>query len=377
MAEEVTEVQVETPEVVAEKPVRSGLNRELSFIAKPAEPTNKKVDDKTPPSFDYSFIKDLSEDDKKKYEPLKTKYGEEIYHQTVTLANDVKKHQRLVSEREKELSTFKSQKPDEELAKHREFIDGLRKDAIGTYRRFQKDFDLPEPEFLERQVVSGGDVQTRLEQWQTNELVPKIEKKFKIEGGTFVYDPSEAYKAGTPSYEYRVTTEKQERELTTEFETTVNRQQEVIGTVKSQLDGDMKYLRETFFPASEYETKDDKGNVINAEEAQKKADEAFVGFLAKLDENQNAIKAGKFEAEQNPYSLRTIFRGTHFEELAKARADKAVQAVHKQYNEKGLYLPTAEMPADVTNNKGTAPQMQDAEKRRKFSPALREINRQN
>jgi hypothetical protein len=378
MADEVVEEQVVNPPVVGnseESVVRSGANRSLAHeLNKPSASNPESMQPQVPPPvYDYSFIKDLSEDDLKKYQPLKEKYGEDVYHQTVTLANDVKKHQRIVSEREKKIQAFESAKPDEELTKHREFIEGLRKDAIGTYKRFQKDFNLPEPEFLEKQVASGGDVQSRLAQFQDGQLVPDIEKKFKIETGTFVYDPSEAYKAGTPSYEFRVSTERKETEFNNEYNKKVQLENEVLTTAKSQLEGDMKYLRDTFFPDSEFVKYDEKGNVINAEEAHKSADEAFTKSLAKIDENQNAIKEGKFDSEQNPYSLRVIFRGMHFEELAKARTDKVINDIHKQYHSKGLYLPSEETPIDATKIKGNA--IPQNLQRGKLNPARRELNR--
>lgn len=374
---EIIEEEVSSAETeiipVEKKAVRSGASREMANANKSAKPVEveKPVENKT---YDYTYIKDLSSEDYKKYEPIKSKYGEDLYYQTIVLANDVKKQQRLVAERERELNTYKSAKPEEELSKYREFTEGMRKDAIGTYKRFQKEFNLPDSDFLEKQISSGS-TQDRLEQWQDNELVPKIEKRFKLDADTFLYDPSEAYKAGTPSYEYRVATERKEQEFNNEYEQTQSRQREVITTVKQQLDEDMKYLKETFFAPSNYEVKNETGNVINAEEANKKADEMFTAFLTKLDENQNAIKEGKFSAEQNPYSLRVIFRGTHFDELAKAREDKAIASIHKQYNAKGLYLPSNENPTDATKVKSKNINAQSNETRRKFSPAFREISR--
>lgn len=378
MADEAT-----NKEVVIEEPpkVKSGMQRVMDIASKEPVETVVKTDDQASkvkevkPTYDYTFIKDLSKDDLTKYEPLKEKYGEEVYFQQVTLANDVKKNQRLVSEREKELNTLKSVKPEEELAKHREFIDGLKKDGIATYKRFQKDFDLPDIEFIGKQMIEGGDVQSRMSQWQETELTPQIEQKFKIEQGTFVYDPAEAYKAGSPSYEYRVATEKKEKFLTSEYETQKTREHDIVSKVKQQTDTDMKFLRETYFPTSEFEVKDDKGQVVNAEEAVKKADEAFVGLLQKIDENQEAMRKGDFNPELNPYSLRVIFRGMNFDALTEAKLSKQAKDIHTQYNQKGLYLPNEKNEVtDVTKLKSKSISTSITEEQKKHSPMLRNVS---
>lgn len=339
-------------------PVRSGLGRAIENTLKTnVPPTENKAD--TPPvekKYDYSFFKDLKPED---YEAVKDYQDEAVRFKLLEKTNDVKKYQRLVSERETQLNQYKSAKPEEELGKYKEFIEGMKKDAIGTYKRFQKDFDLPEPEFLEKQVASG-DVESRLEQWQEKDLVPNIERKHKIEEGTFTYDPSEAYKAGTPSYDYRIATEKRERELTSEFQQMQDKQIDIATKVKQQTDTDMKYLRETYFPNSDYETPE-------------KADEAFVSLLTKIDENQEAIRKGEFNAELNPFALRNIFRGMNFDTLVQSAVDKATKSLHSQYNAKGLYLPNNETPTDATKLKGSSPTGNNNSERTKFSPMHRVV----
>ena len=348
------------PEVVV-----SGLARQIEKyktggmkMETPPKPTNGEQSSATDKKFDYSFFKDLKEDDYKKYESVK---DEETRYNLLSLTNDMKKNQRLVSEREKTINELKNTKPEERYAKMEEFMSGMKQDALGTYKRFQKDFDLPDIEFLEKQVSSGGDIQSRLEQWQESDLLPKIEKKFKIESGTFVYDPSEAYKAGTPSYEYRVQTDKQERAWSSEYETTQTKQQEILGKIKQQNDADLLFVKETYFPESEFESKE-------------KAEEAFVTALNKLDEIQSRNQKGEFDPLANPFAFRNIFRGVMFDELVAKTVDKAVNDLHSQYNAKGLYLPGSEQPTNVTTVKGVAPATSASdEQKRKFSPMHRSI----
>jgi hypothetical protein len=376
MADEAT-TEVKVPEegatqTKAEPDFQSGMARRVEFMKNPSIPihgkeeANKEPEKKEAPksetkTYDYTFYKDLTEDDYKKHADLKTK-DEGLYHQTLGYLNDMKKNQRLVSARERELQELKTQNPNERLAKLEEFIGGFKQDAIGTYKKYQKDFDLPDVDFLEKQVNSGGDISTRLEQWQESELTPKIEKKFKIEQGTFVYDPSQAYKAGTPSYEFRVETDKKEHIWASEYEASELKQREVVTKVKEQTDKDYKFLKDTFFPDAEFETPE-------------KANEAFVGYLKKLDEIQDSIRTGEFDPEKSPFSLRNIFRGIHFDELVKTREDKLITSIHKQYNEKGLYLPSGDQPTDATKLTSipTSPNTEDG--KNKFSPMHRSVSR--
>ncbi len=347
----------------------SGMTRQLN-LSKAVKPTNGNGDKPTEPvkavTYDYSVFKDLTDEDYKKYTPLKEK-DESSYYEILSNRNDMKKYQRLVSAREQEINQLKGQKPDEELAKHKEFIEGLRKDAAGTYKRFQKDFDLPEWEFLERQVSSGNSIQERLIQFQETELIPSIEKKFKLESGTFTYSADEAYKAGTPSYEYRLQTEKYENKLGSEYESQVTRQRDVVTKVKQQTDADMKFLRETYFPSENYESPE-------------KADEAFVGYLSELDAIQKQISEGEFNPELNPFALRHIFRGLHFDKLLQSALDKQASDIHSQYNAKGLFLPDSkQLPTNLSGVKGgAAPVIEDKNNgKEKFSPMHRRMIRNN
>lgn len=309
--------------------------------------------------YDYSFFKDLKDEDYKKYEHIK---DEGLKYELLSHLNDMKKYQRLVAERERAIEELKKQNPNERLAKYEEFIEEMKKDALGAYRKYQKDFDLPDATYFENQLITQGDVQTRLAQWQENDLIPQIEKKYKIEPGTFVYDPSEAYKAGTPSYEYRIQTEKKEKALLSEYENTQKQQREVLEKIKQQNDADLKYLRETFYPDNKYGS---------AEEA----DKAFVEALKKLDELQ-AKNAEGFDPANNLFSLKNIFRGVLFDELLERAVNEQVKKIHEEYNSRGMYLPAKDNPTDVNSVKGgNAVATGTDDVKRKFSPMFREISR--
>lgn len=356
MADEVKTEEIKTEEVI-ESPAKDKFISGSSNAMKQHKEAKETVSE--PPvnkeEYDYTVLKDLNDDDYKKYESLKEK-DEGSYYEILSHRNDMKKNQRLVAEREKTIKELQSKiTTPEDIEKMKEFVSGLRTDAIGTYKRFQKDFNLPEPEFLEKQMISGGSVEDRLSQWQENELMPSIEKKFKLDGGTFVYDAAEAYRAGTPSYEYRVQTEKRERALSSEYENTVQRQQTILTKVKEQNDADLKYLRETFFPNVNYGEN---------EEASTKADEAFAASLAELDEIQRSNQEGEFDPTRNPFSLKVIWTGLNFDKLLNTALEKERNSIHKQYNEKGLYLKNGEdMPTDVTKPKGTASAAPPAKKK--------------
>ncbi len=350
-----------TEEIVP--PIRSGLSQQLKQYQD--KPVDKSVDVK---SYDYTVFKDLGDEDYKKYESLKAK-DEGSYYEILSHRNDMKKGQRIIADREKTINELKSKSIiPEDVQKLKEFVEGMKTNPVDTYKRYQKDFNLPEPTFLEKQISSGGGVEGRLQQWQDSDLIPSIEKKFKLEPGTFVYSSNEAYKVGTPSYEFRMQTEKQEKTLNSEYETVQTRQADILVKTKQQNDADLKFLQETYFPVSEFEVKDEKG-VTNVEETTKKAQEAFTASLTKLDEIYTEIKNGEFDSSKNPFALKNIYRGIFFDELVQKAVQKATSDLTAQYNSKGLYLAGKEPPTDV--NKVNGESVIIADSKRKFGVANR------
>lgn len=360
MAEEADNIAV--VEQPVEQPIKSGLSRQLAQFKVDEKPIEKPVEKQV---YDYTVFKDLDQEDFDKFKELKEK-DEPTYHTLMDYRNAMKRDARLADARLRELNEFKSKSTvPEDVVKYKEFVEGLRTDALGTYKRYQKDFDLPEPEFLEKQVSSGGSVESRLQQWQDAELVPSIEKKFKLESGTFTYDSNEAFKVGTPSYEYRKQTADKEQVLNNEYQSTQTRQETILQKVTEQNNTDLKFLRETYFPNTEFEVKNEK-NEVDVEQTNKKANEAFVSTLTRLDEIQSKIKQGEFDASSNPFALKNIYRGIFFDELVVKAVDKAINDLNVQYNAKGLYLGEKPKPTDLTRLKGTAGQMEDTGQKKKF-----------
>ena len=361
-AEEATEVKADDSTLVSEKKeIKSGMQRSLDrYINAPRTEetsTEKPVEKPVEKKFDYTVFKDLDDNDYKKFEHLKQK-DEATYYELMSHRNDVKKNQRLVAVREKEINELKNKSnAPEDVQKMREFISSLKKDAYGTYKQYQKDFDLPDIEFFEKQMNSGGGIEDRLVQWQESDLIPTIEKKFKLESNTFVYDANEAFKAGTPSYEFRIQTEKREKEMSSEYDTIQTRQRTILSKVQQQNDADLKYLRETFYPNSEFVVEGD----TTGELARQKADEAFGQSLAELDEIQKQIREGEFDPTLNPFALRNIWRGINYDKLLSTAIERVERNLHAQYNAKGLYLAKEDMPTDISKVKGKAPEVSSSE----------------
>lgn len=361
IAEEAAKIKADDSTLIPEKKeIKSGLLRSLDRHKNTPLPTETKPAEEPVKKYDYTVLKDLDENDFKKFEHLKQK-DEATYYELMSHRNDVKKNQRLVAVREKEINDLKTKSNvPEEVQKMREFISNLKKDAYGTYKQYQKDFDLPDIEFFEKQMNSGGGIEDRIVQWQESDLIPSIEKKFKLESNTFVYDANEAFKAGTPSYEFRIQTEKREKEMSSEYETIQTRQRTILSKVQQQNDADLKYLRETFFPNSEFAVEGD----ATGELARQKADEAFGQSLTELDEIQRQIREGEFDPTLNPFALRNIWRGINYDKLLKAEKEKLERNLHAQYNAKGLYLVKEDMPTDVSKVKGKTPEMSSSEPRK-------------
>lgn len=247
------------------------------------------------------------------------------------LVGEVKKWMSIGEKRKVELEREKANKvaPDEKYTK---FIDGLKTDFFGTYKDLHDEFGLPPIQYLQNQLSTGGDKDTRIQQWQETELVPALEKKFKIEPGTFVQDPTELYKKGTPTEYYRRMTELKEKEIDLISEKEEQKRNEMISSIQDQRNKDLDYISQTFFT--------DK--------------ELFDNKIKEFDEIPEKIAKGELTQEMNPFSIRNVFRGIYFDELADALVKKAVSDVHKQYSSLGLYLPKGKtLPNDVTKMKGS------------------------
>ena len=327
-------------------------------VEKPAEPAGKV--------YDYTMFKDLSEKDIKELQDNWKDVPEERRYQYINAINDVKKNQRLVSASHLELDNVKKSSNTE---KYTQFLDELKKDFVGTYDKYKDEFNLPDLEVVKSQVTTGG-FQARLAQWQENDLTPQIEKKHKLEEGTFVYESEEAYKAGTPSYDYRVLTMQKEKDFIDEDSRVSRVAKDAMGKIEDARKEQLLELKQTYFPDLDGDTEEIKAH--NAQNEQK-----FLTMLSKIDEMGKGLAEGKFDANTNPFALKNIFRGVHFEELVKQAVDAQASRIHQEYHKLGFYLPNngKDMPSDLTKINGRPEISQNDEAKLKRSPMARMINR--
>ena len=345
----------------------------------PTEKPKPVEDDK----YDYSFIKDLTPEQIEEAKGMEL--NEDFRFKYIETFNDMKKHNNAAQERLNKIKELEKQMEgmsDEKVKKYEDFVKGLREDTRGAWNRFQAELELPDATYLEQQFSSGGDLETRLVQFQETQLVPSIEKKFKIESGTFVYDPAEAYKAGTPSYEYRISTENKEGEFKGEYSQKTAEVQKNTKLALEQREIDMGELKTTYFPAIEVKDGMSAEDLEKTKAYNEQADKEFVGLLGGFDEMFTKIKEGKLSMEDNPLSFKNIFRGVHFDYLVDKIRKDTVANLTRQYNEKGMFLRDEEnkpLPTNVTKVAGGVsgaeiPGYLDEEQRRN-SPLKRSLYR--
>ena len=363
-------------ETVIEPIIESKYQSPLNKMAEEYKPKNggdTNVDELT--GIDLSVYSDLSEDDIKNLRTLK---GKDLTLKVIEKANDHKKWQRLADERLKEIDTFKSQKPDEKIQKYETFINDLKKDFFGTYNKYSEEFGLPDASYMRNQLQTGGSIEDRLQQYQETELKDKIEKEFKLEAGTFVFDRDEALQPKTPSYRFRTLSEDKEKELKGEYELSQKKIETALNNMIVERDSQLKRLRETFYPTDKsYESEKDetKKNQLKLE-AEKKADDAYRAKLAELDTAYNKAKEGDFTAKGNPLAVENMFKGYFFGELTDQAVRSAVDAVHKAYKEKGIYIKAEDMPQDLASIKGeNLPDLSNPQTNKYVSPMSKMINK--
>lgn len=347
------------------------VNNDKTDVATPSEPAKPAV-------LDMQFIKHLKPEEVE--ELKKAPLDENFRVKHIQTYNDMKKYNVLHNElnnRVKELEAKGA--PPEEVQELKDFVTGLKKDFRGTVERYKDKFGLPDPSFVAKQFEPGQDYQSRISQWQESELTPNIEKKHNLPEGTFVYDPADAYKAGTPSYNYRIATEKKQREYESEYEESQKKLTTAQAKIAEERNNQLLKLRKDFFPSPEVDEKmsdEDKQKVL----AQiKTSDEEFTKMLGQLDNMfANFKDAERFTPDVNPLAIENIFKGVFFEPLTKRLVDDAVAKVHREYQTKGMYLAdkSRQMPTDVSKQTSSSelPGYLSDDKR-KFSPLKRSIYR--
>lgn len=300
--------------------------------------------------YDYSHFEDINDEDYKKADDFLAKHNQkenvELRHKYIMHLNDARKWQRLAEQRFTKLSELEKKVPESQLdATAKAFLEDAKKDPLGAWNKYHKDLGLPEPTYLQKQTTIGDNM-TRIKKWQESELVPSIEKKHGIEDDTFVYDSSEAYTPGTPSYEYRKATENKENELQNEYATIEAKQQSQLQTIVAEREAQLTELKNTFYSVSENATEDERKGI----------EEKFQASLLRLDSMWEEMKSGKLGAESNPFAIKNIYRGVFFDDLVSQIVNEKITDVHKQYQLKGMFLPeSTEMPFDVTKIKGLSP----------------------
>lgn len=265
------------------------------------------------------------------------------------LVDEVKKWMSIAEKRKVAVETGE---PNQKLAS---FVDGLKTDFYKTYESHHEEFGLPDIDYLKNQITNISDKESRIEQWQNTELIPHIERKFKLEPGTFVNDPADLYKKGTPTEMFRRETSNKEKELDEQFGKQEQLKIQTVQRITEQQQKDVEFLKKNYY--------------IGSEENFDKAMEDFNTIAERLSK-------GELSEDKNPFAIRNIFRGVYFDELAEALVKKAEDNLHKQYNGLGLFLPHSDKgtPTDVTNVKGTSP-IQKVIPNNKYSQQQRIFNR--
>jgi phage pi2 protein 07 len=362
----VPEVQVDTKPVFktsAQRMAERYANMKTEAPVPEVAPVVSETDTTTPPEtkYDYALFKDISDTEYSEIDRYLTENGVKdnpaLRYRLAMRENDFKKQQRLANERHNKI--VEMEKGAGNVEKYQRFVEDLRTDPAGAFDKYKEEFDLPDSSFVAK-AVQGGDMESKLTRFQDTELIPKLEKKYNIEEGTFVYDATEAYKAGTPSFEYRVATEKREKEFQAEYETAKNREKEILSAVTKERDIQMQRVKESFFKPSS--TSDEDVRI---------ADEQFTTLLGELDGMYQKMQQGDFSPAGNPFAFENIFKGVFFDKLV----EKRIADVHSEYARKGMFLREKQVPTDVTRLNGNQLRTADEGKRGFKTPTDRFINR--
>lgn len=339
---------------------------------RPAESAKEKLD--------YSIFKNIDDEDYKRIDDyLKTTKIENptIRHKLASDLDDIKKNQRLVSERSRRIEELEKSgiKEVEVDKKYGELINGLKSDFFGTYEKVQKEHKLPDITTIAKQITTGDTLQARVAQYQKDVLAPDIEKRHNLPEGTFVFDATEAWQSGTPSYDFRTKTADKENELRSSWQ---NKEKEVANSASEMIkirNEQIKELKDSYFPVT---MQDDGSDAYKQEVIEK--DKRYTDMLAKLDAVYNSMKEGKaLSTSENPFIFKNVFRGLFYDDLSKIDIQRAIQKVHDEYAKYGLRLPrNASFPDDVTRMKGESPDRESVTFKvgdTKFSPQNRFLNR--
>lgn len=200
------------------------------------------------------------------------------------------------------------------------------------------------PDLVER-LSYGGDTAAMLKGWQETELLNTLKEKFPHEVTDYWYfKPEEAYKAGTPSYYYRIATETKEREISSSTEKENTLRQKRADEYNNQVLADKKWLTEVY----------------------KYKDADIDNFIEEFDAVHEKIVKGELTADKHPLAIRNVLRGMFFDEFAKQAIESEVSKIHAQYKAQGMTL-RGETPVDVSKLKDEASEPKPKEQKKVFS----------
>lgn len=248
------------------------------------------------------------------------------------LIKEIKKNQRLVSERNQKIKDLENNasKPTVTDEKLRAFINDIKSDLKGGWKKHAKDFDLPDLSLIQASN-SNGNLEDRLYQWQQSELRSEIEKEFDLEKGEFEVVKEDLYEPRTPSYRWRTKTEAKEKELNREIENQVSVERQRLAKIQQQQADEIKWFAEN------YTDKD----ITKAQ-----------AVVQQMNEVPQKIAKGELTPDKHPFALKNLLLGFKHDELVTKAVNDAVAKITKQFNDKGVYLESnKELPTDITNVK--------------------------
>jgi len=241
------------------------------------------------------------------------------------LIEELKKNQRIANERLDELKKLKDSPitNDEEL---KAFIEELKKNPINAWKNYRDKFKLPDTDLLKASL--SNDPEEQLLAWQNTTLKKKFEKEFGLQDGEFEVVKEDLYTPKTPSFRWRQLSEQKEKELFSRVEDIQKEEKDRIEKIRESQEEDIEYFAETFLDG-------------DLEVARSKVQE--------LNSIPQKIADGELDQSQHPFSLRNLMRGAFYEELVTKERERAEQNIIKQFNEKGYYLTSKELPTNLNN----------------------------
>ena len=367
-------VSTEVSPVESEKKFVSPLNRTVnSYRQNSTQKTDEVV------TLKEEFIKDLKPEELEEYK--KMPLDEKFRIKFIETANNMQKYNKLQNEKQLKIQELeKNVIPDEQTQKMKAFFDEAKIDFVAAVNKYKDDLNLPDISTINTDTNRVKDFEGKMKVYQEKDLIPRLEQKHNLGDGNFVYDPAEAHKPGTASYEYRVETERYEKKLKDEEDAITANIAKATEQIQKDRNEQLIKLQKDFYPLAEL--KDDMSPEMRQQIMDSNAitQKTFVDMLTKIDNMYAEMKkTGKFSADVNPVAIENIFKGVFFEELAGKRVNDAIAKLHAEYKSKGMYLPDNGKNPPVTdinslNGKSPVPDSM-SEQRLKNSPLARQINR--